>query len=141
MIPLAFAALAAGAVALIAGVTGSTIRSVAQGRPDHATAGVELNGSGEPASESGEGASSEQAFGTSEPGARSESSTTTGLGLTREQANAQHPEKAPPPSTFRKFNARLYNAELAIRQLHPHQSAAWIHQRAVRDLAIQAAGR
>jgi trimeric autotransporter adhesin len=44
MIALAFGAIAAGAVALVAGLTGSSIRSVVKGHPDHSVGSPELAG-------------------------------------------------------------------------------------------------
>ena len=43
MIPVAFASLAAGAVVVIAGITGSSIQSVARGKPDKANANPKLD--------------------------------------------------------------------------------------------------
>ena len=59
MIPFAFASLAAGAVVLIAGVTGSTMRSVAQGKPDKAHASPKLTGGTAAPSGAGGGGSHE----------------------------------------------------------------------------------
>lgn len=50
--PLGFLTLLGGSVLLIAGVTGSTIPSVAQGHPDHAKAAGPTGGTAAPASSS-----------------------------------------------------------------------------------------